>query len=262
MSGAPPVASHASSAQAPLRLPASTPFTPVDLASRAVLEPAFRGSGYRLCEYSFATQVCWHDFNTSEWAIRDGWMYLRYREAGAERFVCPIGKGEPSPAVEACFRHLEERGHPPVVRFVPGQVASALDPARFRLSPDPDNDDYVYGVQQLAELAGRRYSKKRNHIAQFLRGGAWSFDPVLPQDRPAIDAFLDAWCRDRECVGDPALDYAYTHGVTVGCAAGAGSEATQTVAFLASNTATACGFCAATLRRYSTVSYGSRNGIK
>lgn len=207
MSGAPPVASHASSAQAPLRLPASTPFTPVDLASRAVLEPAFRGSGYRLCEYSFATQVCWHDFNDSHWTRVDGMVYLRYREAGAERFICPMGPGDVALAIEACFRHLSDRGHPPVVRFVPDAVASSLDPARFRLAPDPDNDDYVYAVRDMAQLAGRKYAKKRNHIAQFLRGGAWSFDPVAPGDRPAIDAFLEAWCRDRECTGDPALDY-------------------------------------------------------
>lgn len=190
-----------------LRLPADTAFLPVDPGSRPVLAPLFRASGHRLCEYSYPIQVCWHDFNDSRWAIRDGWLFLRYVEDGFERFICPIGRGDWSAAIDACFRHLEARGQVPMVRFVPDAVASALDPARYLRLHDPDNDDYVYGVQDLAQLAGRRYAKKRNHIAQFLRGGAWSFDPVLPGDRPAIDAFLEAWCLDRECSGQPALDY-------------------------------------------------------
>lgn len=196
-----------SSGGAAPRLPADMVFLPVDPGSRPVLAPLFRASGHRLCEYSYPIQVCWHDFNDSRWAIRDGWLFLRYVEDGCERFICPIGRGDWAAAIDACFRHLEARGQAPMVRFVPDAVAMALDPARYLRLHDPDNDDYVYGVQDLAQLAGRRYAKKRNHIAQFLRGGAWSFDPVLPGDRPAIDAFLEAWCLDRECSGQPALDY-------------------------------------------------------
>jgi hypothetical protein len=189
------------------RLSADTAFATIDLAARPVLEPAFRGAGYPLCEFSFALQVCWQQFIRSAWTTIDDWTFVRFLEEGAERFLCPVGVGDPAPAVLACFRHLRERGHAPVVRFVPDPVASRLDRTVFDVMPDPDNDDYLYAVTDLAEMRGRRYSGKRNHIAQFLRGGDWSFDPYHPGDRPAVNAFLEAWCHDRDCRKHPALDH-------------------------------------------------------
>ncbi len=189
------------------RLPQDTPFHKANIASRALLEHVFHRSGYRLCEYSFAVQACWHEYNQSEWAVSDGWTFLRYQEEGVERFICPVGVGDPSSAIEACFAHLVARGHPPVVRFVPEIIASRLDPNRFVIEHDPDNDDYVYAMAEMVELKGRKFAKKRNHIAQFIRVGPWSFDPVTPEDRPAIDAFLEEWCLQRECEEDPLLEF-------------------------------------------------------
>lgn len=194
-------------AKPPPCLPTDTAFATIDMAARPALEPAFRRAGYSLCEFSFALQFCWQRFNQSCWASVDGWVFVRYLEGGAERFLCPIGSGDPAPAILACFTHLQARGHAPVVRFVPDAVASRLDKTVFEVAPDPDNDDYVYAVTDLAEMRGRKYSRKRNHIAQFLRGGDWSFDAYRPDDRSAVDAFLEVWCLDRDCHEHPALDY-------------------------------------------------------
>lgn len=184
-------------------------FRPFTLTDRDLLDRAFRVSGYRLCEYSFATQFCWRSFNESRWAFHDGWLLVKYRDHGQDRFLCPLGEGDPVAPIRACLERLAKDGSEPRVDYVPDQVRRRLEAAGgFAFAPDADNDDYVYLRTDLAELAGKKYARKRNHVARFLRDGRpWSFDRVGPDGLPEVRAFLEAWCRGHGCEEDPRLEY-------------------------------------------------------
>jgi hypothetical protein len=190
-----------------LKIPHDHQFEPVGIASKAEIASRFRNSGYRLCEYSFAIQVCWHNFNDSCWTVIDDWLFLRYRENNHLRFICPVGKGDLNEAIEACFDYLRSHGHPPIIRFVPDEQARLLDRSRFSLVQDSNNSDYMYKTSDLASFAGKKYSKKRNQIAQFMRAGDWSVEPVTSQQRQAINEFLKRWCKERECEGHEVLEH-------------------------------------------------------
>jgi uncharacterized protein len=184
-------------------------FRPFRLEDRDLLERAFRDAGYRLCEYSFATQFCWRAFNESRWARAGGWLLVRYLDHGEPRFLCPIGPGDPTEAILACMDRLVREGAEPRVDYVPESVRLRLaDDPRFAFEPDAGNDDYVYLRSDLAELAGKKYARKRNHVARFLRDGRpWSFDRVGPADMPALGDFLKEWCAGHGCEDDPRLDF-------------------------------------------------------
>ncbi len=183
-------------------------FRPFEVGDWDFLDGAFRSAAYRLCEYSYATQFCWRTWNESRWALRDGWVLVRYREHGQDRFLCPIGTGDPGDLIEACFERLAALGSEPRVDFVPDSVKARLegDP-RFRFDPDASNDDYVYLRSDLADLPGKKYARKRNHVSRFLRNAAWSFQRVAPADIPECLVFLDDWCRSHGCEEDPRLEY-------------------------------------------------------
>jgi hypothetical protein len=178
------------------------------LSDRETIEPFFRAAGYALCEYTFATQFGWQPYNRTAWAIVDGWLLIRYETDGQERFLCPIGGGPGiDVAMEGCFRILRDKGYEPVIGFVPESVASALDPARFSATPDPDNHDYIYRREDLALLPGKRYAKKRNHLSQFERSGPWSFQPYRVTERAEVEEFLVDWCLNHECCDDHHLEF-------------------------------------------------------
>jgi hypothetical protein len=172
------------------------------------LDAAFRRAAYRLCEYSYATQFCWRTYNESRWAALDDWILVRYREHGQHRFLCPIGPGNPGDVMEACFERLAALGSEPRADFVPDSVRTCLaGDDRFRFDPDPANDDYVYLRSDLANLAGKKYARKRNHVSRFLRNPAWSFDRIDAGNMAESLVFLDEWCRSHGCEEDPRLDY-------------------------------------------------------
>jgi len=84
--------------------------------------------------------------------------------------------------------------------------------AFFTVTPQPDYDDYIYRTEDLAELKGNRYAKKRNLIHQFERDYQSNGRvAVAPIDAARIEAcldFLERWCAQRRCDANPAEDLA------------------------------------------------------
>jgi hypothetical protein len=70
---------------------------------------------------------------------------------------------------------------------------------------DRDNADYVYKVSDLAELAGRHYAKKRNHIKQCLSSHTCEYVPVTPELIADCEAMQENWCYSRDCGRNPGL---------------------------------------------------------
>ncbi|NTV15611.1 MAG: DUF2156 domain-containing protein [Desulfobulbaceae bacterium] len=83
---------------------------------------------------------------------------------------------------------------------------TGLDHARFHATADRDNFDYVYRVQDLAELAGRRYAAKRNQIKQCLRDNNCTFEMLTAANLDECRGLLERWCDLRHCESDPGLN--------------------------------------------------------
>jgi hypothetical protein len=88
---------------------------------------------------------------------------------------------------------------------IPDTAAENLPAHGFIMNPDRDNADYVYRVVDLAELSGRRYAKKRNHIKQCLSRHACEYVPITSKLLAECEAMQENWCNTRDCGRDPGL---------------------------------------------------------
>jgi len=80
-----------------------------------------------------------------------------------------------------------------------------LAPEAFTVSADRANSDYVYRVTDLAQLAGRNYSAKRNQIKHCLRDYHCLFEPITGSNLVECRGLLDRWCDLRHCELDHGL---------------------------------------------------------
>ncbi|MGA6925789.1 MAG: phosphatidylglycerol lysyltransferase domain-containing protein [Desulfosarcina sp.] len=100
--------------------------------------------------------------------------------------------------------------------FVPGDYVDHFGQEtikrHFRVQHQGAYDDYVYRAEDLAELKGNRYSKKRNLINQFQRDyvdpGKVAIDPIGADNAEECLIFLEEWCRERDCDADDQMDLA------------------------------------------------------
>lgn len=91
-----------------------------------------------------------------------------------------------------------------VERFPKEQLADQEIPEAV-IIVDRDNADYVYRREDLATLAGRHFTKKRNHINQCLAAYDCQYEIITKRNIPECLAMQDRWCTARSCKAEPGL---------------------------------------------------------
>ena len=70
---------------------------------------------------------------------------------------------------------------------------------------DRDNWDYVYRREDLATLAGRNFTRKRNRINQCLAAYNCRYEMITEETVAECLVMQDRWCAARDCETDPGL---------------------------------------------------------
>lgn len=65
--------------------------------------------------------------------------------------------------------------------------------------------DYLYTVQDLIDLKGNKFHKKKNHLNQFHKQYATEYRPMDPDCIEQAMDLQDQWCQWRECEDSPSL---------------------------------------------------------
>lgn len=178
----------------------------------STLKPFFQRLPYSLCEYSLPSIVTWRDVDefAVRFAIEDGTL-LMTADNGADAehnhmaLPLPADRFEP----ERLHALTLELGFPRL-DFVPEEYVAAHGIEAlsrfFEVAENTDFEDYVYRTEDLAELQGRNYAKKRNLIHQFeteyLEQHRVRVEPITPANAEECLEFVDAWCLERDCEGE------------------------------------------------------------
>ena len=121
----------------------------------------------RGCEYSFANLKLWGRQNI---AFSQGCVALFSHFYGRSVYPYPIGNGDKKAVIENILLDAQNRGIPCRITGMTDadrQELEALFPDTFVLRADRDTSDYVYAIDDLADLKGRKFQKKRNHVNRF-----------------------------------------------------------------------------------------------
>jgi len=83
-----------------------------------------------------------------------------------------------------------------------GASRQNLEDWGISVGEDRDNFDYLYARSDLAELAGKKYHKKRNLVHQFLNAYSHEQRPLTRELVPRALEVLEQWRQDKGEVGD------------------------------------------------------------
>lgn len=88
---------------------------------------------------------------------------------------------------------------------LPEKDALLLSKIGQSIFEDQNNSDYVYGVQDLTDLQGRKYTKKRNHINQCLTRYNCKYEPITSDNLKECIDMQERWCGLKKCSETPGL---------------------------------------------------------
>lgn len=178
--------------------------TPVD---KEVYNRILFASPERGCEYSFANLYLWGHQKVA--LTRDTAAFFSHFH-GHSVYPYPIGTGDKAPLIEAIIQDARDRGIPCRITSITNADKAELEtlfPGRFLFCPNRNSFDYVYDIQDLADLRGRKFQSKRNHFNRFCADHPdHQAVPITCDLIPRAREFVESWyARRRE--SDPQGDY-------------------------------------------------------
>lgn len=160
-------------------------FRDIDISDRDRINKTLAQSDFMGCEYSFANNLAWRRLADSKITFfKDFYIVGAFADEGSPSFVFPSGKGDCREVIAELRSFAEEHGAP--LRLT-GVTDKSLEMLRelfsdgFTSVPDRDYSDYIYLRSDLAELSGKKYHAKRNHLARFNKLD-YEFSPITEKD--------------------------------------------------------------------------------
>jgi hypothetical protein len=185
-----------------MQIPRYPNFTPLDLDLRDEMQPGLSQLPDGVSEYTFANLFLFRGRYRYRVSRAPDETFVISGEAGGKKFFMTPCGAPGRGTLEALFRSHD---------YWKGIPDSVLAPNRERLeewgvaiAEDRDNFDYLYLRQDLAELAGKKYHKKRNLVNQFVNYYAHEERPLSPELVPQALRVLDRWREDKGFDGDYA----------------------------------------------------------
>jgi len=183
------------------------PFERLDLHQKEKYEQFLMQSGVRGCEYTFANKFLW---GRQKAAFLENYLVFFSQFDRRSVYPFPVGSGDLKPVVDALILDAHQRGIPCYLTAMTKSDCDTLErlyPGRFRFHADRDSFDYVYSIEDLAQLKGRKFQKKRTHVNRFLEEHPdWQVLPLDETTRVKAYCMLQQWYAHRAEL-DPTMDF-------------------------------------------------------
>ena len=141
------------------------------------------------CAKSVGNVILWSDFYQVEFMIYKDVLLLRSRTEETPYYLAfPIGEDEKVRQVLAEIMAMaKEEGKKLQFYVVTEDEFEKLDswfPDTFEIEYDRGDADYVYEVEKLATLTGKKYQAKRNHINRLCAAyeERWEYEPISKEN--------------------------------------------------------------------------------
>ena len=169
-------------------------FKPLNITQKAQCQQLLTCGGKRGCEYSFTNLFLW---GRQHAAIVDGHLVIFSQYNRKSVYLYPVGCCGKTAILETLIQDAKERGIPCRLAGMTQDDCAELErlfPGKFRYHFDRDGFDYIYGIDDLADLKGKKYQKKRNHLNRFRQNAPdHSYEPITESNLPQVREMIDKW---------------------------------------------------------------------
>ena len=182
-------------------------FLPLKPEDKPEIDRYLLHCGSRGCEYSFANLFMW---GRQRATFYKGFLVLFSQFNRRSVYPYPIGRGDRKAALDAIMEDAARRGIPCRISGLLEEDCRELErlyPGQFRIHSDRDGFDYVYAIDDLADLKGRAYQKKRNHVNRFF--ASYPDAQLVPMSREnlaQVEEMCEKWFENRYAV-EPNSDF-------------------------------------------------------
>lgn len=187
-------------------------FHPLSINDKALYEKYLFSDSGRGCELSFSNLICW---GKHEIAYTENFCVLFSSYGRFDFYPYPIGKGDVFPVLESVISDAKKRGITPIINSIPPhKLNDFLDiyGGRVTIESKLGSFDYVYNIDDLATLSGKKYQKKRNHLNNFKKAfPCYEIEEITLKNIHRVQKMSELWYEEK-AKGDKENDLSYERG--------------------------------------------------
>lgn len=146
-------------------------YTKLDLSHKSLLEPFTKQSERWLSDTNFTNMFMWRHSREISFCIFDNQLVIQTQYPLQTPFIFyPLGQGEKKPIINSLIEYYANLGLTLEFHSLQLDEVESLQkdfPNRFEFTQRRDRFEYIYNTQELIELSGRKFHKKKNHLNRF-----------------------------------------------------------------------------------------------
>ncbi|WP_089611654.1 DUF2156 domain-containing protein [Dehalobacterium formicoaceticum] len=192
-------------------------FKKVELQDKAWVDPLLRAADFGSCHQSFTNLFAWVNIYCYRIAQVENHLVVKgtiTNDSGEATpyYFFPAGGGDPQKVLEEMKKDADDAGHPFVLYGLSPENVTDMKrifPEKFEFKETQESFDYVYLLEKLVTLSGKKLSAKRNHINRFKENNDWTFEPITMDNIEECWEMNVQWCRLNGCLEDQHLSDEY-----------------------------------------------------
>jgi len=183
-------------------------FKKVELTDKEWMDPLLVKADLSGCHQNFTNIFAWAEIYQYHVALVHDFLVVKGSSDYGVYYFYPVGEGDMRMVIEEMKQDAADCGHPFRLAGLSPENMAVIDglyPNRFRYEEMGDSFDYVYLLEKLVTLAGRKYQAKRNHINRFKENKDWCFEVITADNLAECRKMNKEWCIIHDCNDDETL---------------------------------------------------------
>lgn len=164
----------------------------LELDSQKIIND-FTKNKFSICDFNFANLYLWSLAEDTEYKIEDDILLIKSSYNDKEYYYMPVPKYENENSLNIMKEKIKKITEKkiPILYFSEYWYEKLKD--EFSFTEIRASSDYIYLYEDLAYLKGRKYSKKRNQINQFLKKYNYTYEKISKENINAVIEFQKEW---------------------------------------------------------------------
>lgn len=185
-------------------------FRPITVKDRELITSYIIPGERRDSNLSIGNLCCWHFLTGSSYALVEDMLVVRFCFAGEQTvYTVPKMNDRTVDVIRRLEREAEGGKSSFCLYGVLPELKEVLEknfPGDFEYLEGREHSDYLYSREDLAELKGKDYQSKRNHVNKFRKSHAYEYLPLTSALVPRCLEMYTRWCKAHKCNEDESLE--------------------------------------------------------
>lgn len=166
----------------------------IDISSKEIIEKYTKGL-FEVCDYNFINLLTWSEGDNILYKIENDVLYIKGNYLGESSYFFPISLNSCEEDIKNAVERILEKGN--VIELIPEEWKNKLED-KYYFEEQRPTFDYIYLIEEIAFLKGRKYIKKRNKINQFIKNNVFKYEEINSENIGAVKEFQESWMIEKE----------------------------------------------------------------